>query len=182
MPTIRGAGDLAPRIVQDDRWKGAPLMGSWEFFSIPTLIFLVAVFIAAYLLKRAFADETLTVIGVSEELSALMFDGGRFQRHTKTYLIGKPIVGEGEMIGFLHTERGVTAITLRDHVYTDEADISVEMVLLFFSVDAPTEIEAGDSAAFRGVLMEAGLTGRGLHLVIDVSELTHVGPDEVAGL
>ena len=157
-------------------------MGSWEFFSIPTLIFLAAVFAAAYLLKRAFADETLTVIGVSEELSALLYDGGRFLRHTKTYLIGKPIVGEGEMTDFRRTEQGVTAITLGDHIYTDEADISVEMVLLFFSVDAPTEIEAGDNAAFRGVLMEAGLTGCGLRLVIDVSELTHVGPDDAPGL
>jgi len=153
-------------------------MGSWEFFSIPTLIFLAVVFIAAYLLKRAFSDETLTVIGVAEELSALFHDGGRFHRHAKTYLIGKPIVGEGEMVGSRHTERGVTAITLRDHVYTDEADITVETVLLFFSVDAPTEIEAGDDAAFRGMLMEAGLTGRDLRLVIDVSELTHVGPDD----
>jgi len=154
-------------------------MGPWEFFSIPTLIFLAVVFVVAYLLKRAFADETLTVIGVAEELFALLYDGGRFQRHVKTYLIGKPIVGEGEMTGVRRTEQGVTAITLRDHVYTDEADISVEMVLLFFSVDAPTEIEPGDAAAFRGVLMEAGLSGRGLRLVIDVSELTHVGPDDV---
>lgn len=153
-------------------------MGSWEFFSISTLIFLAVVFIVASLLKRAFADETLSVIGVAEELSPLLYDGGRFQRHTRTYLIGKPIVGEGKMRDFRHTEEGVTAITLHDHVYTDEADITVEMVLLFFSVDAPTEIEAGDNAAFRGVLMEAGLTGRGLRLVVDVSELTHVGPDD----
>ncbi|MBN1881905.1 MAG: hypothetical protein JW885_07000 [Deltaproteobacteria bacterium] len=153
-------------------------MGSWELFSIPTLLFLAAVFVAAYLLKRAFSDEILTIVDVAEELSSLLYDGGRFQRHTKTYLIGKPIVGEGEMRGLRHTERGVTAITLRDHVYTSEADIGVEMVLLFFSVDAPTEIEAGDVAAFRGVLMEAGVAGGGLRLVIDVSELTHVGPDD----
>jgi hypothetical protein len=153
-------------------------MGSWEFFSISTLIFLAVVFVVAYLFKRAFTDETLTVIGVAEELSALLYDGGRFHRHAKTYLIGKPIVGEGEMIGFRYTEEGVTAVTLWDDVYTDEMDVSVEMALLFFSVDAPTEIEAGDAAAFRGVLMEAGLTGRGLRLVIDVSELTHVGPDD----
>jgi hypothetical protein len=157
-------------------------MGSWELFSIPTLLFLAAVFAAAYLLKRAFAEETLTVIGVSEELSGLLYDGGRFQRHTKTYLIGKPIVGEGTMRGLRHTERGVTAITLEDTVFTDEADINVEMVLLFFSVDSPTEIEAGDAAAFRGVLMEAGLAGGGLRLMIDVSELTHVGPDYGSGL
>ena len=135
-------------------------------------------FVVASLLKRAFADETLTVVGVAEELSALLYDGGRFHRHAKTYLIGKPIVGEGEMIGSRHTEEGVTAITLHDDVYTDEADVTVEMVLLFFSVDAPTEIEDGDDAAFRGVLMEAGLAGHSLRLVIDVSELTHVGPDD----
>lgn len=144
-----------------------------------SIIFLLLILILALIIKRGFSEELLTPLGVAEELLPLTDDDIRFRRHFKTYLKKKRIMGEGRMGGGPSESRGTVAFALTaisDLEYSEDIFLNqVVLTLLFFKVDAPTEVEDGYFVGFKGVLIDADIRGSYLELVIDISELTYVG-------
>lgn len=143
------------------------------------IIFLFLIFVVALIIRRGFYEELLTPFDVFEELLPLMDDDTRFVRHFKTYLKKKRITGEGQMAGNPFESRGTVAFTLTatsDLEYSEDISLDrVVLTLLFFKVDAPTEVEDGYFVGFKGVLVDAVVRGSYIDLVIDISELTYVG-------
>jgi hypothetical protein len=143
------------------------------------IIFLFVIFVVALIIRRGFYEELLTPLDVAEELLPLIDDDRRFVRHFRTYLKKKKITGEGQIVGEPFESRGTVAFTL---TATSDAQSSEDIILervvltlLFFKVDAPTEVDDGYFVGFKGVLVDADVKGSYLDLVIDISELTHVG-------
>lgn len=143
------------------------------------IIFLFLIFVVALIIRRGFYEEELTPLDVAEELLPLIDDDRRFFRHFKTYLKKKKITGEGRIAGEPFESRGTVAFTLTAISDAESPeDVLLDRVLLtllFFKVDAPTEVEDGYFVGFKGVLVDANVKGSYLDLVIDISELTYVG-------
>ena len=143
------------------------------------IIFLFLIFVVALIIRRGFYEEQLTPLDVAEELLPLIDDDRRFVRHFRTYLKKKKITGEGRIAGKPFESRGTVAFTLAAISDAESSeDVTLDRViltLLFFKVDAPTEVEDGYFVSFKGVLVDVNVRGSYLDLVIDISELTYVG-------
>jgi len=155
-----------------------------DFINPYTVLFLVVVFLLAYLLKKSFAREVLTPEGAVEELYPLIDDEGRFAKHFRTFLSGKRIEGTGKATGPPFHEEDVVVLTLLGVGENGDAYESglfpFEMKILFLKVVAPTEVKRNDVVSFRGFLVGAEIWGRFVRLVIEISELTYVGNPDVS--
>lgn len=154
-----------------------------DFINPYTILFLVVVFILAYLLKKSFQREELTPEGAVEELYPLIDDGERFAKHFGTFLSDKRIEGTGRATGPPFQEGDVVVLTLKSAGESRDAPggglFPFEMKILFLEVMAPTEVKRDDVVSFRGFLVGAEPRGRIVRLVIEISELTYVGnPDD----
>ncbi|MBN1574271.1 MAG: hypothetical protein JW984_13820 [Deltaproteobacteria bacterium] len=150
-----------------------------DFINPYTVLFLVVVFVLAYLLKKSFEREILTPEGVTEELYPLIGDEVRFSKHFRTFLSGKRIEGTGRATGPPFHEEDAVTLTLKGVEEGGDATGGVlfpfEMKILFLRVVAPTEVKRDDVASFKGFLVGAEIRGRIVRLIIDISELTYVG-------
>lgn len=153
-----------------------------DFINLYTISFLVVVFLLAYLLRRLFVNEVLTPEGVAEELYPLIHDEVRFSKHFKSFLSGKRIEGAGMATGPPLQEGDVVVLNLKGGGYEEDASedeiFIFDMKIVFLKVTAPTEVKRGDVVSLRGFLVGANYDRGVVKLVIEISELTYVGPPD----
>jgi hypothetical protein len=156
-------------------------MDVFNFISPFALVFLFAVLVLAYLIKRAFSDEILDPETVARELYPIADDDVRFERHKRIYLLHKKVFGEGRIEHIHIRDDGRTVMTLTSDAEISDDDTSKPqtflIALLFFGGDAPTEAQNGEWVSFRGILRDVRVEKNIITQTIEISELLYVGKE-----